>query len=250
MPKSRLAVLLLSLAPMLAACGNGLTVEVLTEAGEATQPVGDLEVQLLPFDRDSLFSALAAQSSEPEPQVPAELQAQFDSVQALQAAWRDAEGRWNEVRDSLRQLSERLNSIDRRSREYRELFDRFGPMEQRERSLNQQRQRTFDGFTTLQQATQTRLDSVRAVLQSWEDIAFADYPDIRDGLLEALGREIVYDTTDAEGRITRSLPGGTWWVHTRVAVPSGELYWNVPVDPSATDTLRLEPSNAERRLAF
>lgn len=250
MPKSRLAILLLSLAPMLAACGSQLTVEVRTEAGEATQPVEDLEVQFLPFDRDSLFEAMAAQASEPEPQVPAELQTQFDSVQALQETWREAETRWNDVRDSLRQLSSRLEGLDRRSREYRELFDAFGPLERRERALNRQRQETFDTFTALQQATQTRLDSVRAVIQSWEDLAFAEYADIRDGLLESLGREIVVDTTNAEGLITRKLPGGMWWIHARVAVPSGELYWNVPTDPAATDTLRLMPENAERRLAF
>lgn len=250
MPKPRLAILLLSLAPMLAACGSELTVQVLTELGEETPPVEDLEVQFLPFDRDSLFEALAQRAPEPEPQVPAELQAQFDSVQALQETWREAETRWNEVRDSLRQLSGRLEGLDRRSREYRELFDAFGPMEQRERSLNRQRQQSFETFTELQQATQTRLDSVRAVIQSWEDVAFADFGDIRDSLVEATGRETVVDTTNAEGTITRKLPGGTWWVHTRVAVPSGELYWNVPTDPSATDTLRLTPENAERRLAF
>lgn len=250
MPKSRLAILLLSLAPMLAACGSQLTVEVLTELGEETQPVEDHEVQFLPFDRDSLFEALAAQASEPEPQVPDELQVQFDSVQTLQAVWREAESRWNEVRDSLRQLSSRMQGLDRRSREYREMFDRFGPLERRERALNQRRQQTFDTFTSLQQATQTRLDSVRAVIQSWEDVAFADYADIQTSLLESLGREIVVDTTNAQGMVTRSLPGGTWWVYTRVAVPSGELYWNVPTDPSTTDTLRLEPGNAERRLAF
>jgi len=250
MPKSRLAILLLSLAPMLAACGSSLTVEVLTELGEEAAPVENLEVQFLPFDRDSLFEALAGRASEPEPQVPTELQAQFDSVQALQTTWRDAESRWNEVRDSLRQLSQRLEGLDRRSRDYRQLFDAFGPLEQRERALNRQRQQSFETFTALQQATQTRLDSVRAVIQSWEDVAFAEYADLRDDLLESLGREIVFDTTNAQGTVTRKLPGGAWWVHARVAVPSGELYWNVPTDPSATDTLRLTPENAERRLAF
>ncbi len=250
MPKSRIAILSLLLAPLLAACGKDLTVEVYSEAGDEMQPVEDLEVQFLPFDRDSLFDALAARAQDPEPRVPDELRVQFDSVQTLQAAWREAESRWNDTRDSLRQLSDRLKGLDRRAREYRELFDRFNAMDQRERSLNQRRQRTFDAFTSLQVATQARFDSVRAVIQSWEDVAFADYTDLRDGLLEALGREVVFDTTDAEGRITRKFPSGTWWVYTRVPVPSGELYWNVPVDLSATDTLRLEPGNAEHRLAF
>lgn len=250
MLKSRVSMLALVTAPLLAACGSELSVEVYTEGADALQPVEDLEVQFLPFDRDSLFGTLAADAQSAEPEIPADLEAANDSVLVLQEAWREAESAWNEVRDSLRQLSDRLRSLDQRSREYRELFDRFGPMEQRERAANRRRQETFDRFTALQQATQARLDSMRAVITAWEDVAFADYADIRDSLVEALGREIVYDTTNAEGRITRALPGGIWWVHTRVAIPSGEFYWNVQVDPGQVDTLRLEPSNAERRLAF
>ncbi len=250
MQNPRLGMLFLAFAPFLAACGSDLTVEVQTEAGETTQPVSDLEVQFVPFDRDSLFATLASQASTPEPQVPADLQQAFDSVLVLQEGWRSTEASWNAVRDSLRGISERLQGLDPRSRDYRALFDQFGAMERRERALNRQRQTAFDVFTRLQQATQTRLDSVRAVIQSWEDVAFSEYPDVEATLLGQLGREIVYDTTNANGRVTRRLPGGTWWVHARVAVPSGELYWNVPAQVGATDTLRLEPSNAQRRLAF
>ncbi|MCG8469506.1 MAG: hypothetical protein MJB57_15080 [Gemmatimonadetes bacterium] len=249
MQKSRLAISFLAVTPFLTACGNTTTVQVLMDGAEAPQPVSDHEVQFLPFDRDSLFQAIAAQSSTPEPQVPADLRAAADSVQVLQAAWRDAEASWNEVRDSLRGISDQLQSLDARSREYRELFDGFGAMEGRERSLNNRRQNTFDAFTALQQTTQERLDSVRAVIESWEDVAFADYNDIETDLLEGLGRQIVYDTTDATGYVTQTLSGGPWWIHSRVRVPSGELYWNLMTD-GAADTLRLEPGNAERRLAF
>ncbi len=253
MLKSRIVIFCLVLAPLTAACGNELTVEVLTEAAGELRPVDDLEVQFLPFDRDSVFEVLterAAEEGSPEPQVPEELNVAYDSVLALQEAWRDAESRWNEVRDELRGLSDRLKNLDPRSREYRELFDRFNELERRERALNRQRQQTFDQFTELQQVTQTRIDSVKAVISAWEDDAFADFGEVEAGLVEALGREIVTDTTDDQGRLTVTLPGGTWWVHTRVPVPAGELYWNVPVDPGATDTLRLTPENAERRRDF
>ncbi|MDX1579432.1 MAG: hypothetical protein R3266_13175 [Gemmatimonadota bacterium] len=221
--------------------------EVTDEDGE---PVDEHEVQFLPFDRDSLFEALAARAESPEPQVPEELQVASDSVQALEAAWTEAEEEWAEVREQLRALSERLEGLDPRGREYLELFDQFNDLEARERRLNRVRQEAFEAFTQLQQATQIRLDSVRAVIQSWEDLAFADYVDERESLLEALGREIISDTTNASGFLTRSLPGGTWWVHSRLRVPGGELYWNEETDVSAVDTLRLTPSNAERRLAF
>lgn len=249
MLKSRVTVLVLAFSPLLAACGSSLTVEVLTEGAEgATTPVANLEVQFLPYDRDSLFAAMAAEAGSPEPQVPAAVRARLDSVQALQATWRTAETSWNEVRDSLRQVSERLANTDARSREYRQMFDQFNAMEGRERSLNRQRQAAFDEFTGLQTVTQAQLDSVRAVIQSWEDVAFADFADVQGALLSALGAEVHYDTTDANGMVTQSLGGGDWWVHTRVAGPSGELYWNVL--SGSVDTLRLNPGNAERRLAF
>ena len=169
-------------------------------------------------------------------------------MSVLQETWREAEGRWGEVRDNLRSLKGRLDKLDRRSREYRQLFDRFNGMEGRERSLNRRRQSSFDAFTGLQETTAARLDSVRAVIEAWEDVAFRDYADIEAALLGDLGREIIDDTTDASGLVTRSLPRGDWWVHTRVAVPAGELYWNVPI--GGGDTLRLTPDNAQHRLVF
>ncbi len=247
----RLAIPSLAAASLLfAACGGGdITLQVLTEGADELQPVRDLPVEFLPFDRDSLFATLAAAAREPEPQVPAQLRQEFDSVLVLQQAWTVAEARWNEVRDSLRQLSERMRRMDQRAREYRPLFQRFNAMEGREGGLNRQRASAFETFTSLQETNQRRLDSVRAVLEAWEDIAFQDYADVETALLDDLGREIAYDTTDASGSLTRRLPGGTWWVHARVAIPAGELYWNVPTDAS-TDTLRLSPQNAVRRLVF
>jgi len=249
MLKSRVAVFALFLSPLLAACGSSLTVEVMTEGAEgAATPVANLEIQFIPYDRDSLFSAMASAAGTPEPQVPAAIRASLDNVQALQATWRAIEGNWNEVRDSLRQTSDRLQGMDSRSREYLQLFEGFNAMEGRERSLNRQRQTAFDEFTGLQTTTQSQLDSVRAVIQSWEDVAFADFPDVESELLAALGAQVQFDTTDASGLVTRSLGGGDWWVHTRVAAPSGELYWNVL--SGGVDTLRLTAGNAERRLAF
>lgn len=251
MLNKRLAIPSLAAASLLfAACGGGdITLQVLTEGADELRPVADLPVEFLPFDRDSLFADLAAAAGEPEPQVPAQLRQEFDSVLVLQEAWTVAEGRWNEVRDSLRQLSERMRRMDQRAREYRPLFERFNAMEAREGSLNRLRASAFERFTSLQETNQRRLDSVRAVIETWEDIAFQNYADVEAELLDDLGREIAYDTTDATGSLTRRLPGGTWWVHARVAIPAGELYWNVPTDAS-TDTLRLSPENAVSRLVF
>lgn len=248
MLKSRIAILSLVFSPLVAGCGSSLTVEVRSEGAEGTPPVAKLALEFIPYDRDSLFAVLSASADSPEPQIPDDVRTQLDSVNVLQAAWRDVEGRWGEAREELRQLAERLEAMNPRDRAYRQLFDQFNALEGRERSLDRQRLAGFDAFTGLQEATAARLDSVRAVIEVWENVAFRDYVDIEAALLGALGREIIQDTTDAMGLVTRKLPRGDWWVHARVAVPAGELYWNLLV--GGVDTLRLNPDNAQHRLAF
>ena len=161
MLKSRVMILFFSIVPIFVACGDSLTVHVVVDGVDGQRAIDNHEVQFFPFDRDSLFTVIASQASEPEPQMPADLQRAADSALALQETWRQAEARWNGVRDSPRTIGDRLEGLDRRGREYRELFDRFNSVEGREGALNRQRQQSFDAFTGLQEATQERLDSVR-----------------------------------------------------------------------------------------
>ena len=236
---------LVAFLPTLAACGDS-QVSVLVLAGEegAEKPAPNLAFEYLPFDRDSVFEALIAAAESPEPQVPEDLKVQLDSVPVLQKALTEAEAEWAETRESLQNLSRRLQRLDRRSREYQQLYRQFDGMEASERRLNSTRQAAFGRFDDLQKRTLGRSDSVRAVIEAWEDIAFEDYPDVEAQLLEATGREIAYDTTNAEGVATSRLPGGRWYVHTRVPLPFSELYWNVLIDPGVSDTIRLTRDNA------
>ena len=246
MSKFRLAIPLLAILPLLAACGGRITVQVLAEGAEA-DPVDDLEVQFLPFDRDSLFAAMASQASTPEPGIPPELEAAASDERALRDIWSEAEANWNNIRDEMRTITERLDGLDDRSREYLELYDRFNDLEDQEGALNRQRQAAFDAFDEMQQANQQRIDSVCIVIASWEEVAFAEYGDVEDDLLTALGREVSADTTDADGVASAAASGGPWWVHSRVNTAAGELYWNVVVDGASPDTLRLRADNAELR---
>lgn len=246
MSKLRVAIPLLAILPLLAACGSRITVQVTADEA-ASEVVDDLEVQFLPFDRDSLFATIIAQAATPEPEIPADLEEASLTEQELRDRWSTAESSWNNVRDSMRAITTRLDNLDDRSREYRELFDRFGDLEDRERALDRQRQAAFDEFNEMQQATQQRVDSICIVIDSWEEAAFAGYGDIEDDLLMALGREVMADTTDADGVAGVSASGGPWWIHARVNTATGELYWNVMIDEATSDTLRLEPGNAELR---
>lgn len=235
---------------LLAACDGGpVTVQVVAGAtADDARPVEDVIVEFLPFDRDSIFEAMAARADESEPTIPQDLRDQFDEVIDAQQAWRDAEAQWSRVRDSLKQLSQQMEGLDRRGREYMELFDTFNDLENRVNALDQRRARLFASFDSLQKATVERADSVQAVIRMWEDDAFEGYTAIVDSLVEARGAEIRTDTTDASGYATVNLSGGDWWVHARhTPGPFEELYWNVHVVPSESDTLVLSRDNAETR---
>ncbi|WP_420632978.1 hypothetical protein [Candidatus Palauibacter sp.] len=246
MSKLRLVIPLLATLPLLAACGGRITVQVLAEGAEA-EPVDDVEVQFLPFDRDSLFAVMISQASTPEPAVPADLEEAADTERELRDVWSAAESVWNNVRDSMRTINARLENLDQRSVDYRRLFDRFGDLETQERSLNRQRQSAFDRFNEMQLATQQRVDSICIVIDSWEEATFANYGDVEEDLLAALGQEVMADTTDADGVASESASGGPWWVHARMNTAAGELYWNVVVEGASSDTLRLQRENADLR---
>lgn len=239
-------------AALLSACGGGeVTVRVMSgPEGQELQPVQDAEVTLLPYDRDSIFQAMAQRADESEPEIPQDLRDQFDEVIEAQQAWRDAEARWSDARDRLQQIRSRMDGLDERSREYLQLFEQFEQTEQRVTSLDAQRQRLFQRFDSLQKATVTRADSVRAVIATWEEEAFRGYTELTDSILLAKGiEEVPVDTTGAEGYVTVTVPaGGDWWVYARHNPgPFEELYWNVPIAPSQTDTLVLDRENAESR---
>ena len=249
-PRAWLSTLLAPVLLLLAACDGGpVTVQVMAgTTAEDAQPVEDVVVEFLPYDRDSIFAAMAARADEPEPEIPQDLRDQFDQVIDAQQAWRDAEAQWSQVRDSLKQLSQQMEGLDRRSREYLELFDSFNELEKRVNALDQRRSRLFARFDSLQKATVERADSVQSVIRTWEDDAFEGYVAIVDSLVEARGAEVRTDTTGARGYATVNLPGGDWWVYARhTPGPFEELYWNVHVMPAEADTLILDRENAEVR---
>lgn len=246
--RSHVTALLALLLPVLAACGGGeVTVRVVTEGDTAQQPVEDLVLTFLPYDRDSIFDVLTEQASEPEPQLPEDLVDQYEEVQSAQQTWREAESRWAVLRDSLKNLSQQMEGLDRRSREYLQLFEQYNELEGQERQLNSQKDQLFARFDSLQKSTVSRADSMEAVIGAWEEIAFEDYTSITDSILEERGVEIQVDTTGANGYATTRLSGGEWWAYTRFQLPFEELYWNLRVDTMFGDTIILSRENAEIR---
>ncbi|HEX6940384.1 MAG TPA: hypothetical protein VF158_13300 [Longimicrobiales bacterium] len=228
----------------LAACGRGEVIvqaATIAEGGEATA-LQDLEVVLLPFDRDQVFDSLAAAYSEPEPPIPDTLLRLQDAVARAHEAWTAAEARWTAVRDSLAALSGRMQRMSRSQVEYAALFRAFAELRPEEDRLRRQSDAAFARFDRLQNELVARSQEVALRRDAWEAAAFASVDSIFAALLEQTGRGIVADTTDATGAARIRVPPGRWWVHARYELPRTELYWNIPVDVARGGSVRVELS--------
>jgi hypothetical protein len=247
-------VLGLAVLAALTACSRStqLAVRAVSE-GAGGEEVGRTQqvIRLIPYDRDSIFEALTEAATDPEPQPPEDLMVLRDSVSNAQYRWTEAEGAWNDMRSQMQQLSDRMQNMDRASNEYAQAYRRFDDLDAQVRRLDRVKQQYFDRFTELQGQYRARADSFNAVLQAWEDAAFYPYGETVDSLLEAMGREELVDTTDADGWTFFSVPRGSWWVHTRASLVFEQLYWNVPYQSAGgADTLVLNNANADLRPIF
>lgn len=252
----RFLVLVAILAPVVVAgCGDP---EVIAEAAITDETtgerlaLGDLPLRLLPYDRDAIFDSLQAAYPEPEPPIPPEIVAQQQAVQEAQTEWRAAEERWALVRDSLRVLSEGMTQMQnqglRGTPQYAQAFQRFGSLEQEERSVNQAMNQAFQRFDELQRQTLAAADSIRVVRDVWAEEAFADFGQVVAARLGETGREEHADTTNAQGIARFNVPAGRWWVYGRYTLPYEELYWNVPIEVTGDSThVQLNRENAEVR---
>lgn len=246
MKRAILGILLLGTA-----CGGTeLTVEtrVADAAGESS-PIGNLEIQLLPYDRDVIFNQFEEAAATPEPAIPDSIVRLQQAMASAQDEWQQAESRWNTVRDSLKTLSERLRNMNRTSGEYRVAFNSFNDLDAEETRLKRQSEQAFARFSDLQTQVNSVADEIRIRREEWASEAFAGVDSAIDVAVEEAGREELYDTTSAAGIATFTPPAGQWWVHARHNLPFEELYWNVPVTVSGGDSTAvvLSRDNAEVR---
>lgn len=242
------------------ACGPAevvvsMEVEVPSPDGTGTVQLtlSDVVVQLLPYDRDAVFDSLTAAASTPEPQVPPELLAARQQVQAAQAEWDAAQRRWSLVRDTLQAISRAMERYSRGEAQYLLLFREFQQWESQlggaERAMNA----AFARFDSLQRGTIRASDSIRILQENWADEAFADVSEVFRQKVLASGLDVAVDTTDARGvaRGNLRVRPGRYWVYARYPVSAyTELYWNVPVTVERGEPVevRLTRANAEERI--
>ncbi|MEJ2186993.1 MAG: hypothetical protein P8Z36_13830 [Gemmatimonadota bacterium] len=227
----RRTVLLLAVtsAALLAGCSGQVDVKAQVDNGGEITPVSDMEVWLLPYDRDLIFDSLAKAYPQPEPTYPDSVTALQDSVVAAQRRWQVAQARWNTIRDSLLAITDKMKGLSRASGEYVALFKDFNDLDPQEKQLRSQSDALFKDFTSLQTRFSDESQEITAQRQSWSDEAFAKVDSIMQARIDQIGREPIADTTDANGLATFKAKSGKWWVYARDELPFTELYWNVPV---------------------
>ena len=255
MTRSKLLLGMLGTA-LLAACGPTqvvVTAELSSDNPEqaaAARALGDLEIRMFPYDRDVIFDSLTASAARPEPPIPDSVLNAQNAVAAAQQDWRDTEARWNVLRDTLQTLSESLDGMSRQSGTYRVLFRDFQDLESDYNTVERARDRAFENFTSLQEASLLAADQIRLLREQWADEAFVDVGTIMAFRLQATGQSVLYDTTDASG-VADGLEAreGNWWVSARYELPYTELYWNLPITVSGGDPVqvRLTRENATSR---
>ena len=236
-----------------AACGpTDVTInaqlEVSGAEGTELRALGDLEVQLLPFDRDAIFDSLAAEAAQPEPEIPADLLEAQNQVAEAQAEWQQLEGEWSLLREDLLTLGTEMERLNPAEAQYRVMFMEFDEKETRLAQVERQRDAAFEEFTSIQGSMIEQADQVRLLREMWGDDAFADYSLVTQAVIDATGLEPVVDTTDAAGSVIVQAPDGQYWVYARWERSFDELYWNVPLTVEGEPvTFTLDESNAQVR---
>ena len=200
----------------------------------------------LPYDRDSVISALEARAATPRPST-ALLDSLFARFRATYAGYAAADASAKALQDSQAVLSKRLEGLDRKSDAYRQGYAAFTAAA-RSRAAAERRRDSADAIRqSARAAFGPGADSVRRALKGWEDSTYREYERTTARLAREAGRQPVTDTTGGDGHVTLLLKPGRWWIYARswdAADPNAEWYWNVPVQG---DSVTLSPANARRR---
>jgi hypothetical protein len=248
----RAGLLLLSagLAAGVAGCDGGrhaVAVRVsIPDPASTETPAAGVGVVALPYDRDSVLQSLEARARSPRPHTAAldSLFARFRGPFTAYTAISYAEG---SLRDSLRLLRSRLDSLPRSAPEYATLSARYARLSD---SLLRVERRAHQARAALDRARVdfvSHSESLRTAVRHWEDSTYRGYDRVVESLARARRREPVTDTTDATGWARFTLAPGTWWIYARAwdtSDPNSQWYWNVPAN---ADTLLLSSRTGRRQ---
>jgi hypothetical protein len=209
-------------------------------------PAAGVGVVALPYDRDSVLESLEARARSPRPDTAAldSLFARFRGPFTAYTAISYAEGA---LRDSLRLLRDRLDSLPHQAPEYAALSAADARMSDSLLRIESRAHRARAALDRARVDFISRSESLRSAIRHWEDSTYRGYDSIVERLARAGRRDPVTDTTDATGWAHFTLAPGTWWIHAQAwdtSDPNSQWYWNIP---AAGDTILLSSRTGRRR---
>jgi hypothetical protein len=209
-------------------------------------PAAGVGVVALPYDRDSVLESLEARARSPRPGTAA-LDSLFARFRGPFTAYTAISYTEAALRDSLRLLRSRLDSLPRHAPEYATLSSHYARMSDSHGRVERRAHRARADLSRARVGFVTRSERLRTAVRQWEDSTYRGYDSIVESLARARRREPVTDTTDATGWAHLTLAPGSWWIYGRAwdtSDPNSQWYWNIPAN---SDTILLSSRTGRRR---
>lgn len=224
-----------------AACSSEteLTIRAVGQSAEDERvPLSRVQLDILPYDIDSLYATLEA-GSHPGPPPSA------DSIRGLAQVYQDACASYRLTGDSIEAVRQQATEIANRegqtSDAYRATFDRYQALVARREERFEACQNVTDDYTSVRNA-------YREARSEWESRAWPEEAFVRQESLLVGERPIQRVETDPEGVAAVTVPNGTWWVFGDAPVPgsiSQEYRWNERIEADGgAMTVELTPETA------
>jgi len=204
-------------------------------------PLPGIEIAALPYDRDSVLTALEQRAPTGRPNTR-----QLDS---LFQAFRDPFLRFSRAAWQVEQSQRRRDALAA-SRDAaapgtpgrRELDLQLVRSDDSLRRLKPMLEQTRTALSAARDTLWPRIERLRSDVRRWEHSTYAGYDTIVRGVVQSRLRMGFADTTNATGWARLELNGAHWWIYARSPDPqdpNAQWYWNVP---ATADTLRLRPA--------
>lgn len=222
-----------------------LTIRAVGQNAEGeTVPLSGVQLDILPYDIDSLYASLEVETNPGEPP-------SAGSIRTLAQQYQDACASYRVTGDSIEAVRQQATEIANRegqtSDAYRQTFERYQSLVAREEQRFEACQSVTDDYTDVR-------NSYREARSQWEGRAWPEEAFAREESLMVGGRPLQRVETDPPGTATVTVPNGTWWILGDAPVPgsiSQEYRWNERIDADGGElAIELTPENATLEPVF
>ncbi len=194
-------------------------------------PVAHLVFVALPYDRDSLISALESRNPRPAG-ITHQLDSLFQIFRDPFIAYAREAYRVQSLEARLARMRLRMDSVPRSSPTYDSLYRAYTTASESVTPIKRRRDDTQRRLGEVRNAISPSVDTLRKAMARWKDSTYRGYDSITKALGTGFGREPISDSTGRDGKVTVHLPRGEWWIYARswdAWDPNSEWYWNVRV---------------------